>query len=95
MKTLLTLCLLIFLCFLCSSSAGPLGPGLVSKGSCCSHHTNMTIPKRRVKDLEMSPSHCKLRSVIVITERKKFCLDPNGSWTQELERQFGKEKRLH
>ncbi|XP_047218547.1 C-C motif chemokine 4-like isoform X2 [Girardinichthys multiradiatus] len=91
MKILLTLCLLIFLCFLCSSSAAPLGPGLVPMGFCCSHNTNMTIPKVKVKNLEMSSGHCKLRSVIVITERKKFCLDPNGSWTQELQREFEKE----
>ncbi|KAM4596199.1 C-C motif chemokine 13-like [Fundulus diaphanus] len=96
MKILLTLCLLTFLCLLSPSSASPVGPQLLSKGSCCSQHSNVTVPVGKVKDLQMSPSHCMLHSVIVTTQNKKrFCLDPSGSWTQKLQREFGKERRLH
>ncbi|XP_012710175.2 C-C motif chemokine 3 [Fundulus heteroclitus] len=96
MKILLTLCLLTFLCLLSPCSAGPVSQQLMSLGSCCSQHSNVTVPVGKVKDLQMSPSHCKLRSVIVSTQKgKRFCLDPSGSWTQKLQREFGRERRLH
>ncbi|XP_038156464.1 C-X-C motif chemokine 9-like [Cyprinodon tularosa] len=94
MKILLTLCLLTFLYFLRSSSAGPVAPELGGiNGSCCLHNSNMTILRGKVKDLEMSPNHCQIRSVIVTTvSERRFCLDPTGSWTKKLLKEF--EKRI-
>ncbi|XP_038156463.1 C-C motif chemokine 5-like [Cyprinodon tularosa] len=96
MKILLTLCLLTFLYLLRSSSAGPVALEVGgSNGPCCLHYSNMTIPRGKVKDLEMSPNHCKIRSVIVTTvSEKQICLNPTRSWTKKLQKEFGKRK-LH
>ncbi|KAM4744151.1 C-C motif chemokine 24-like [Anableps anableps] len=92
MKIQLTLCLLTLLCSLRSSSAAPVGPQLVLHASCCQENRDVKIPKGKVMALDQSPSHCRLRSVIVTTEsKKKFCLDPDWSWTHKLQRAFGKE----
>ncbi|XP_043959844.1 C-C motif chemokine 24-like [Gambusia affinis] len=94
MKIQLSLCLLALLCSLWSSSAAPVGPGVIS-GACCQGNSNTTIPRGKVKELQNSPIHCKVKSVIITTEsNKKFCLDPAWTWTQTLQREFGKEKRL-
>ncbi|XP_038156428.1 interleukin-8-like [Cyprinodon tularosa] len=94
MKILLTLCLLTFLYFLRSSSAGPVALEVGGfNGPCCSHNSNMTIPKGKVKDLEMSPNHCKISSIIVTTvSERRICLNPTGSWTKKLQKEFGKRK---
>ncbi|XP_023188720.1 eotaxin-like [Xiphophorus maculatus] len=94
MKIQLSLCLLALLCSLRSSSAAPVGPGVI-RGACCQGNGNTPIPIGKVKEMKNSPIHCKVRSVIVTTEsNKKFCLDPTWSWTQTLKKEFGKEKRL-
>ncbi|XP_007574443.1 eotaxin-like [Poecilia formosa] len=95
MKIQLILCLLALLCSLRSSSAAPVGPGEILD-ACCHGNGKTQIPKGKVKEMKNSPIHCKVRSVIVTTEsNKKFCLDPNWTWTQTLQKEFRKEKRLH
>ncbi|XP_067461348.1 C-C motif chemokine 18-like [Thunnus thynnus] len=89
MKTLAAFILLTLICFLHHSSAGPSSTEFVTKGGCCMSHTQMIIPRPKVKHVAETPSHCTTK-VIVITSvcDKEYCIDPDFRWAKKLLAEF-------
>uniref|UniRef100_A0A8D2ZST9 Chemokine interleukin-8-like domain-containing protein n=1 Tax=Scophthalmus maximus TaxID=52904 RepID=A0A8D2ZST9_SCOMX len=72
MKTLLYLVLMTLICHLLHVSAGPVALQLL-KGDCCPRVSQHGIPKKCVKNMSMTPDHCKLKAV-KHTDKKNFFL---------------------
>ncbi|KAF0022317.1 hypothetical protein F2P81_025423 [Scophthalmus maximus] len=83
MKTLLYLVLMTLICHLLHVSAGPVALQLL-KGDCCPRVSQHGIPKKCVKNMSMTPDHCKLKAVVVTdTTNRRFCINASLTWTKQ------------
>ncbi|XP_062417872.1 C-C motif chemokine 13-like [Pungitius pungitius] len=73
MKTLVPLCLL--LCVLESLSAAPAALSMMEV-ECCLQHNKIHVPKNKVIHIKMTSGDCPLKAIIITTEKRKFCIDP-------------------
>ncbi|KAA8596160.1 hypothetical protein FQN60_011451, partial [Etheostoma spectabile] len=87
MKSLVSLVLLT--CFLLHISAAPIAPSVPNDG-CCQGYRRIDIPKAKVKHVAMTPGDCgpKGKAIVVTTEFKKFCLDPEWNKAKDLLAEF-------
>ncbi|XP_044213058.1 C-C motif chemokine 22-like isoform X1 [Thunnus albacares] len=91
MKTLATFILLTLICFLHHSSASPDSPGFRTTGGCCMNHTQMIIPKRKVKHVVETPRGCTTKAIVITSVcDKEYCIDPDFRWAKKLLAEFEK-----
>uniref|UniRef100_A0AAQ4R1S3 Chemokine interleukin-8-like domain-containing protein n=1 Tax=Gasterosteus aculeatus aculeatus TaxID=481459 RepID=A0AAQ4R1S3_GASAC len=79
MKTLLPLGLL--LCVLGSLSAAPVGPSMLNNG-CCVSTSHVHVPRGKVIHIGMSSRECPVTAIIITTEKRQFCIDPDLKWAK-------------
>ncbi|XP_030579949.1 C-C motif chemokine 13-like [Archocentrus centrarchus] len=92
MKTLLALTVLVLLCFLKHSSAKPVGIQMtITNPECCETMSNkIYIPKNKVTHVVMT-SGCPREAIIVSTEKRRICLDPEWKHAQMHLQEFKKK----
>uniref|UniRef100_A0A3B3HLZ8 Chemokine interleukin-8-like domain-containing protein n=1 Tax=Oryzias latipes TaxID=8090 RepID=A0A3B3HLZ8_ORYLA len=81
-------------CVACACSAvfvssGPVGLELLLKDGCCHQPQKINIPKTKVKHVQMTPSGCSTKAIIVTSKlERKFCLDPDWARAKKLLQKF-------
>ncbi|XP_042274985.1 C-C motif chemokine 18-like [Thunnus maccoyii] len=90
MKTLAAFILLTLICFVHHSSAAN-GAVFATSDGYCMGHTQMKIPKQKVKHVMENPSHCTTKAIIVTSVcDRQYCIDPNFRWAKRLLAEFEK-----
>ncbi|KAM9408775.1 uncharacterized protein KZ484_001160 [Pholidichthys leucotaenia] len=90
MKTPLLIVILMLLCLPSVYSAVVRGPDVLKDG-CCLQISQNVIPKAKVKDVKMTPSHCKKsQTALIVTAMSgtSYCIKHDLKWSKKLLENF-------
>ncbi|KAK2853635.1 hypothetical protein Q5P01_006296 [Channa striata] len=82
--------LLLVICIV-HRSAGSQRTDLVTSDGCCKDYSPVRVPKGRIRNVVMIPSHCGHRAIVVTTVcEKKVCIKLNSDWARTVLDEFQK-----
>ncbi|NXQ15045.1 CCL5 protein, partial [Peucedramus taeniatus] len=85
MKVLAATLVTLLLLATCIPSEGHLD-GVPS--TCCFSYRKQPIPQRLVRSVFVTSSSCSQPGVIVVTQKKQLCADPQAPWVKQLLKKF-------